>query len=107
MGFDGDPALFLEIHRVKQLILHLPGRDRAGAMEQRVRKRGLPMVNMGNNAKISYVRCVHFSTMREQVMASRPDAQLVRSTALGRLWVTATRRKTNIRPKITSFGAKE
>ena len=70
MGFDRDPALFLEIHRVEQLFLHVAGCDRARAMQQSVRKRGLPMINMGNNAEISYVRCVHFSKMREQVMAS-------------------------------------
>jgi hypothetical protein len=41
------------------LILHIPGRDRARALEQPVRKRGFPMVNMGDDAEISNVRCVH------------------------------------------------
>ena len=74
MSFDRDPALFLEIHRVEQLFLHVPGRDRARSMEQSVRKRGLPMINMGDNAEISYVRCVHFSKMRSKLWQARPDA---------------------------------
>ena len=66
MGFDRDPALFLKIHRIEQLILHLPGRDRARAMQQSVRKRGLPMVNMGDDAKISNVCCVHLLQCRDK-----------------------------------------
>jgi hypothetical protein len=28
-------------------------------MQQAIRERRLPMINMGNDAEISYVRCVH------------------------------------------------
>src|ERR1035437_6374303 len=58
---DGDAPLFLEVHRIEQLVLHLTRRDGARPMQQPVRKRRLPMIDMGDNAEISYVRCVHLT----------------------------------------------
>src|ERR1043166_3601730 len=78
MGFNGDAALFLEVHRIEQLILHLASCDGAGAMQKPVGKRRFPMVNMGNDAEISYVRCVHLQSVEchvsvERCRVSRPD----------------------------------
>jgi hypothetical protein len=59
MRFDGDTSFAFEVHRVQQLVLHLASRNGAGPMQEPVRKRRLPMVDMGDDAEISYVRCVH------------------------------------------------
>ncbi len=59
MGLDRDAALLLQVHRIEQLVLHLARGNGAGAMQQPVGKRRLPMINMGDDAEISYVRCVH------------------------------------------------
>ena len=59
MRLDGDAALPFQIHRVEQLLLHVAGSDRAGAMQQAVRERRLPVIDMGDDAEISYVRYVH------------------------------------------------
>ena len=59
MRFDRDATLLLEVHRVEQLVFHLTGRDRARAVQQPVGQRRLPMVDMGDDAEVSYVPCVH------------------------------------------------
>ena len=59
MRLDGDAAFALQIHRIQQLRLHIARGDGAGAVQQPVRERRLAVVNMGNDAEISYVRCVH------------------------------------------------
>ena len=40
-------------------VLHVARGDRAGAVQQPVGKRRLAVVNVGNDAEISYVRGVH------------------------------------------------
>jgi hypothetical protein len=59
MRLDRDAPFLLQVHRIQQLILHLPRRDRPRPMQQPVRKRRLPMINMGDDAEISYMRRVH------------------------------------------------
>jgi hypothetical protein len=49
------PAFAFQVHGIEQLLLHFAGGDGAGAVQQAVRKRCLPMINMGNDAKISYM----------------------------------------------------
>src|SRR5947209_5855373 len=61
MGLDGDAAFALQVHRVEELFLHIAVADGAGAMEQSVRERGLPVVDVGDDAKISNVRDVHLN----------------------------------------------
>jgi hypothetical protein len=53
MGFDRDPALALEIHRIEQLILLFAGLDRAGAFEQTVGQSRLPMIDMRDDAEVA------------------------------------------------------
>ena len=62
MRLDGDAALLFQVHRIEQLVLHLARGDGSGPMQQSVRKRRLPMVNMGDDAEISNVRRVHLLT---------------------------------------------
>jgi hypothetical protein len=52
MGLDGDAALPLEVHGIEQLILRVALRDGAGKLEQPIRERGLPVIDMGDNAEI-------------------------------------------------------
>src|SRR5450759_3519793 len=59
MRLDGDAAFLLEVHGIEQLRLHVARGDGAGAMQQAVGKRRLPMINMGNDAEIANMRCVH------------------------------------------------
>ena len=63
---DGDAALLLQVHRIEQLVLHLARRDGAGPVQQPVGKRRLPMINMGDDAEISNVRCVHLLRLRRR-----------------------------------------
>src|SRR6266481_9622793 len=64
MRLNGDAALFLQVHRIEQLVLHLSCRDGSGAMQQPIRKGCFPMIDVGNDAEISNVRCVHLLNCR-------------------------------------------
>ena len=69
---DGDAAFLLEIHRVEQLILHFPVGDGAGAMQQTVGKRRLPVVDVRNNAEITNSLDVHVHYSARPVVDHRP-----------------------------------
>ena len=53
LGLDGDPALFLNVHIIKDLLAHFTRGEAAGELDQPVRQSALAMVDMGNNAEIS------------------------------------------------------
>src|SRR5690606_17266136 len=53
MAFNGNAFLPLQIHIIQHLILHIPCRYRLALFKQAVSQSALPMVNMGNNAKIT------------------------------------------------------
>ncbi len=52
MGLDRDAPLALEVHGIEQLILGIALGDGARELEQPVRKRGLPVIDMGDDAEI-------------------------------------------------------
>src|SRR5438552_899032 len=52
---DGDAALALELHVVEELRGHLARRDRAGRLEDAVRERGLPVVDVGDDREVADV----------------------------------------------------
>ena len=56
---DGDAAFALEIHRVEQLIFHIPLGDLPRHLDQAVGKGGLSVVDVRYNAKISDVFFPH------------------------------------------------
>ncbi len=69
VGFDGDAALPLKVHAVKQLVLHVALGDGLGFFQQAVGQGGFPVVNMGDNAKIpdmaaGYVQSKHLVILR-------------------------------------------
>ena len=53
MRFDRDPALPLQVHRIKKLVLPLPLLDRARALKQPVRQRRLAVIDVRDDAKIA------------------------------------------------------
>jgi hypothetical protein len=61
MRLDGDPPLLFEIHRIEQLILHFPIGNGPGPMQEPVGERSFPVIDMGDDAEISYVRRVHLT----------------------------------------------
>ena len=54
LGLDGDPALFLNVHVIKDLRRHLTLSQPPGVLDQPIRQRALPMVDMGDNRKVAY-----------------------------------------------------
>jgi hypothetical protein len=53
LGLDGDPALFLNVHVIKDLCRHLTLGQPAGELDQPIRQRRLAVVNVGYDAEIS------------------------------------------------------
>ena len=50
---DRDSALALEVHRIEELILRLAHRERAGALEDPIGERGLAVIDMRDDRKIT------------------------------------------------------
>ena len=63
MRLDGNPAFAFKIHRIQQLILHIARGNRARAMQKAVGKGRFAVVNVGNDAEISNVCCVHLQIL--------------------------------------------
>jgi hypothetical protein len=55
LRFDGDAPLFLNVHGVQHLGLHVPRFESAATLDQSVRERRFAMVNVRNDGKISDV----------------------------------------------------
>ena len=53
LGFDGDAALFFNVHVIKDLLGHLAIGEPAGELDQPVSQRGLAMVDVSDNAEIA------------------------------------------------------
>ena len=54
MGFDGDAALALEVHRIEHLRHHFALGKRAGGFEKTVGKRAFAVVDMRDDREIPY-----------------------------------------------------
>ena len=59
VALDGNAALALEIHGIQHLRLHILFPKRMRHFQQAVRQRGLAVIYVSNDAKISYVVCRH------------------------------------------------
>ena len=53
LGFDGDPPLPFQVHVIQHLLLHLPAGKQSRLLDDPVRQGGFPVVDMGNDTKIS------------------------------------------------------
>ena len=53
MAFYGDSSFTLQVHIIQELLLRISFGNRAGYFQQSIGKGAFPMVDMGNNAKIS------------------------------------------------------
>ena len=53
LALDCDTALPLELHRVQNLILHLPLGEQARLLDDAIGERGFSVVNVGNDTKVS------------------------------------------------------
>ena len=58
-GFDGDPAFPFQVHVVQKLAFHIAFFHGARQFQEPVGKRGLPVVDMGNDGEISDVFLIH------------------------------------------------
>ena len=52
LELDGDAPLALDVHRVEELLLHVPRLDRARDLEQAVGQRGLAVVDVGDDRDV-------------------------------------------------------
>ena len=55
LRLDGDAAFFFDVHRIQHLGLHVAQLQPAAALDQAVGQRGLAVVNVGNDGKVSDV----------------------------------------------------
>ena len=60
---DRDAALALDVHRVEELLLHVPPLDRPGELQEPVGQRRLAVVNVGDDAKVADVLLVVFHAL--------------------------------------------
>ena len=61
LRLDRDPALALELHRVEQLLLHVPVRDRVCDLEDAIGERRLAMVDVRDDREVADLCLVHAS----------------------------------------------
>src|SRR6476646_8827048 len=59
LRLDRDPALALELHRVEQLCPHVAVGDGLGQLQDPVRERRLPMVDVGDDREVADLALVH------------------------------------------------
>ena len=55
MALDGDTTLTLQVHIIKDLVLHLFGTHCFGELKQSIGKCALAMVDVSYYAKVSYI----------------------------------------------------
>jgi len=53
VGFNSDTALSLDVHRIQQLLFHIPVFYGAGGLDQPVGQGGFSVVDMGDDREIS------------------------------------------------------
>ncbi len=70
LGLDGDAPLPLEVHGIEHLLGHLPFRQPAAMLDETVRERGLAVVDVGDDGKVTDV--LHGNACRIVLRAGRP-----------------------------------
>ena len=59
LRLDRDPPLALELHRVEELLAHLPLRDGAGQLEDAVGERRLAVVDVRDDREVANAVLLH------------------------------------------------
>ena len=70
VGLDGDTALFLEVHIIEHLVLHLLHVHRLRYLQHAVSEGRFAVVDVSNDAKIAYILhflCTIFSKKRAKL----------------------------------------
>ena len=70
LAFDRDPALALDVHVVEHLVVEFPVLDELRALDEAVRERRFPVVDMSDDAEVAYLchrKNVAFSLARVKV----------------------------------------
>ena len=80
LRLDGDAALFLDVHRVEDLLAHVARGDRAGLLDQPVGKRRLAVVDMGHDREIADI--VETAGAHARAIAVRAGCAKGRATGL-------------------------
>jgi hypothetical protein len=75
MGLDGDAPFPFQVHGIEELLLHFASGDGAGAVEEAVGKSRLPMINMGDDAEISYMCGVHCASRAPNNIRMNPPGE--------------------------------
>ena len=86
MGLDGDALLAFEIHRIEQLILLFTLGDRARRLQEAIGKRGLAVIDVGDDRKITGQLGGHGGKMNaaargERMQESADMARKIRAAA--------------------------
>src|SRR5581483_7996427 len=79
LHFDGDAALAFEVHRVEHLVAHFAFFYGAGYLKKTVGKRGLAVVDMGNDGKVSNM--IHRKESSTNVLLRRDICRFQRKRA--------------------------
>lgn len=66
VAFDSDTALFLQVHIVQNLVLHIAFVHRTGYLEHTIRQRTFAVIDVCNDAKISYL--IHYSILSKKII---------------------------------------
>ena len=61
VGLDGDSPFALEVHGIKNLLLHLAHCQGAGELQQAIGQRGFSVVDVRDDREVANVSGVHFS----------------------------------------------
>ena len=67
MKLDGDTPLALQLVRVEHLLSHLPVVQGPGEFQEAIRERGLPVVDVGDDAKIPNAIYAHEFSLDESI----------------------------------------
>ena len=79
LRLDRDPALPLELHRVEQLLLHVPVGDRVRQLQDPIGQGRLPMVDVGDDREVADVCLIHVCQLRRKRSRRESSAAISRT----------------------------
>ena len=85
LRLDRDAALALEIHRVEQLLAHLPARDGVGHLEDAVGQRRLAVVDVRDDREVADLALIHVLNERSGDQGGEMSGQGFETTTIAAL----------------------